>query len=281
MPTIPELKALLKQRGVCGYSKKNKAELESMVAKSEQNVGSNEQIVGSNEQNPIATISLSLYDETVSEIIRIAKQIKIVPQECEDGRIDSAMKEKPFLEELKRQLLEDHPTWDIVISPPRATCDIMVNSLQINLKLTTCKSAENSANKPSIYYSITGLTNYPYSSNWNYFLKRLCDAKINNQIKTTRHRQTEYHYLAKNKLTGEVLLKPIFDIHTYISSASNDLQINWKNEFIHSAYVTTDDEYIKKVQELLITIQKSVMEVIERTRQFAEADIKSLVDTAP
>lgn len=186
------------------------------------------------------------------------------------------MKEPSFLNEMKRQILEVHPTWQISISPPRASCDIMINNIRINLKLTDCKSSDNSVNKPSIYYSITGLTTYPYSSNWNDFLKRLNDAKSKNIIKKLRDKSTEYHYLVKNKLTGEVLLKPIFDIHTYVNNASNDLQINWKNEFAHADYLITEDDYIKKVQSLLVCIQKSVREMIERTKLFAEADITSL-----
>jgi hypothetical protein len=153
----------------------------------------------------------------------------------------------------------------------------MVNSIRINLKLTDCKTADNSVNKPSIYYSITGLTTYPYSSNWNMFLDKLADAKTTNQIKKQRYKPTEYHYLVKNKLTGDVLLKPIFDIHTYVSNASNDLQINWKNEFVYSEYHTEDADYLKKVQELLGCIQKSVKEMIERTTRFAEADMEELL----
>jgi hypothetical protein len=220
-------------------------------------------------------MSLSLYDETISEVLRIAKSVEILRAEG-DGRIDSAMKEPSFLNEMKRQILEVHPTWQISISPPRASCDIMINNIRINLKLTDCKSSDNSVNKPSIYYSITGLTTYPYSSNWNDFLRRLNDAKSKNIIKKLRDKSTEYHYLVKNKLTGDVLLKPIFDIHTYVNNASNDLQINWKNEFAHADYLITEDDYIKKVQSLLVCIQKSVREMIERTKLFAEADITSL-----
>ena len=189
------------------------------------------------------------YADTISELQSIAKSIDVKRADC-DGRIDSAMKETPFLNELKRMLLERHPVWEVVISPPRAACDIMVNSIRINLKLTDCKSSDNSVNKPSIYYSITGLTTYPYSSNWNTFLDRLIDAKTNGQIKRERYRPTEYHYLVKNKLTGDVLLKPIFDIHTYVSNPSNDLQINWKNEFLNSEYQTEEADYLKKVEDI-------------------------------
>jgi hypothetical protein len=62
-----------------------------------------------------------------------------------------------------------------------------------------------------------------------------------------------------------------------VSNPSNDLQINWKNEFIHSEYHTEDIDYLKKVESLLVCIQKSVKEMIERTNKFAEADIASLL----
>lgn len=215
----------------------------------------------------------SLYDATIVEIKTVAIAISVKKADG-DGRIDSAMKEVPFLEEMKRRLLEKHPDWEIIISPPRAACDIMVNSIRINLKLTDCKSSDNSVNKPSIYYSITGLTTYPYSSNWNTFLDKLMEAK--SQIKTSRYKPTEYHYLVKNKLTGDVLFKPIFDIHTYVPNASNDLQINWKNEFTNADYRAEDANYTKKVNELLSCIQTSVKEMIERTKRFAEADFSAL-----
>jgi hypothetical protein len=215
------------------------------------------------------------YINTISEIECAAKSIGLQKTDG-DGRIDSAIKETPFLNEIRRLLLDKHPDWEIVISPPRASCDIMINSIKINLKLTDCKSSDNSVNKPSIYYSITSLTVYPYSSNWNVFLDKLTEAKKTNNIKKTRHKPTEYHYLVKNKLTGEVLIKPIFDIHTYVSNASNDLQINWKNEFACSQYRTKDEDYENKVKSLVKCIQKSVKEMIERTQRFAEADIDVL-----
>lgn len=213
------------------------------------------------------------YNDTISQIKSAAQSI-VVEKAGGDGRIVSAMKEEPFLVEMKKILLEKNPEWGVDISPPRASCDIMINYIRINLKLTDCKSSDNSVNKPSIYWSITGLDNgYPYSSNWNKFL----DWLTKNQIKKRRDKITEYHYLVKNKLTGDVLLKPIFDIHTYVSNASNDLQINWKNEFTHSEYITEEADYLKKVQSLLICIQKSVKEMIDRTKRFAEADVSSLL----
>ena len=215
------------------------------------------------------------YINMITEIESVAKSIDVKKTDG-DGRIDSAMKEMPFLNEMKQLLLDKHPDWEIVISPPRASCDVMINSIRINLKLTDCKSSDNSVNKPSIYYSITGLTKYPYSSNWNKFIDKLEEAKTTNNIKKKRDKQSEYHYLVKNKLTGDVLMKPIFDIHTYVSNPSNDLQIDWKHEFATSDYHTEDDDYENKVKSLIKCIQKSVKEMIERTKRFAEADIDSL-----
>ena len=228
------------------------------------------------------------YDYTIQEIKRAAMNAGLSKSDNSDGRIESAMKETPFLNELKQILITNHPDWVVVISPPRAACDIMVNSIRINLKLTDCKSSDNSMNKPSIFYSITGLTTYPYSSNWNDFIEKIRCARDAKQIKHRRDKTTEYHYLVKNKITGDVLLKSIFDIHTYVSNPSNDLQINWKNEFLHADYTIDtgggggahgdiDEQYMKKVEELLLCIQKSVKEMIERSRLFAEADISAIL----
>jgi tryptophanyl-tRNA synthetase len=229
------------------------------------------------EHESITPPGSSLYDETVAEIVRVARDIA-VDRTSGDGRIDSAMKEIPFLTELQTRLLAAHSTWEIAISPPRASCDVLINGLRINLKLTDCKTSDNSVNKPALFYSITGLTTYPYSSNWNDFLAKLSEAKAANGIKRVRDRASEYHYLVKNKLTGDVLLKPVFDIHTYVSNASNDLQINWKNEFANRDYAAADGDYMKKVQSLLETIQTSVREMIRRTKEFAEADMSALLN---
>ena len=266
--TLNELKALCKEKGITGYSGKKKAEIVYMLSESD---------------TPLTTMNNDTYEFIRSEVLsaaisaaKAAKWNKKKKGDC-DGRIVSAMKEKPFLNEMKKILLERHPDWEVVISPKRAPCDIMVNGIRINLKLTDCKSADNSVNKPTIFYSITGLTAYPYSSNWNDFSDKLTDAKTKGQIKKQRHKPSELHYLVINKLTGDVLLKALFDIHKYVSNPSNDLQINWKNEFDHSDYHTEEADYLKKVESLLICLQTSVKEMIEKTKRFADADVGSLL----
>jgi len=220
------------------------------------------------------------FQSFISELKEIAKNININNRDnSDDGRITSALKEGPFLNELKKIILENHPDWEVFISPPRASYDIIINNTRINLKLTDCKSADNCMNKPSIFYSITGNPKYPHSSTYNEFLSHLYESRNQNQIKKQRDRSTEYYYLVKNKLTGDVLLKSIFDIHQYVSNPSNDLQINWKHEFEYSEYYTDDSEYLKKVEQLLLCLQKSVKDKIERTKVFANANLSLLFES--
>lgn len=216
------------------------------------------------------------YEETISETIRVSKDIDVTNTKSNgDGRVDSALKEGPFLNELKKRLLESHPSWNIEISPPRSCADIIINNIWMNLKMTEGKSADNCGNKQAIFRSITGIDSCGYC-NWNEFLNKLENAKSINRIKFERDRQTEYHYLVKNKKSGDVILKSIFDIHTYVSNASNDLQINWKTEFEHKDHYTPDDMYMSKVQSLIKCIQTSVRDMINRTQKFADANIEDI-----
>lgn len=231
-------------------------------------------------QKPKNGMTHEEYNLVITEIVAAAKLIDVKKSKS-DGRIDSALKENPFLVDLKTRLSEKYADWNIIIGKERGPYDIKINDIMINLKLTDCRSADNSVNKPAIYYSITGLLSYPYASTWNQFIQILAEAKKKNKIKQQRDRPTEYHYLVKNKLTGDVLLKSIFDIHTYVSNPSNDLQIKWKNEFEHRDYYTAEEDYPEKVLELMGCIQKSAKRMIKRTYEFAEADLANLFTLGP
>lgn len=218
------------------------------------------------------------YTEIVKEVAKFAASIHATTT-CpnpSDGRLESAIQESGFLEMLKSKCLETYPHWKIVLSPPRASCDLMINSIRINLKISKCQSSDNSVSKGAIFYSITGLTDYPTFSDWNLFWCRLEKAKDNALIKLRRDRASEYHYLVKNKISGEVLFKSIFDISQYIANPSNSLQIHWGNEFKNIDHYTKDEEYLAKVQSLLLCLQKSVREMISKTQQFATAEIGTL-----
>jgi len=216
------------------------------------------------------------YDFTISEVNSVAKSIGVKKGDG-DGRFDSAIKQKPFVKKIEKILLEKHPEWEVVVYLYRKSYHIMVNSIKFSVRITDCKSPDNSMSKPSVYFSITGSNNYPYSSNLNQLHDRLIDAKTKGQIKKHRDKRTELHFLVINKSTGDVLVKAIFDIYNYASNAENTLQINWKNEFKYSEYYTEDVDYSKKVDSLMLCIQKSVKMFYATSDKFANADLRSLI----
>ena len=103
--------------------------------------------------------------------------------------------------------------------------------------------------------------------NYNQFFKTIKEFSK----KSERNHMTEYHYLVVNKNDGNILLKSILDIHTFKTNPSNDLQINWTNEFKNSEYTCAD--FKLKIQELLKAIQTSVKQAMLGMKEFADADI--------
>jgi hypothetical protein len=222
------------------------------------------------------------YEETKHELEKGIGEIMpdilalFAPTADEDGRSQSSNLESVVLTMIKTHMLQKHPWWCIEIQKSRTFCDVVVNGICINLKLTEGKSADNSASKKGIFYSMTGLETYPATSTWDYFYKQLRQAKQHGRFKTVRYKPTEYHYLVIHKGSpGRVLLKAIFDIHTYRSNPSNDLQIQWNHEFAHADHATKDALYGEKVVSLLKTLQKSVKDKIATIEQFAEADFEA------
>ena len=186
-----------------------------------------------------------------------------------DGRITSAVKEDEYLQQLQKLLETLHPEIKFEFQPvDRWWWDCRVGGLTINLKLTT-GGTDNAFNKVAIYYIISGIELEKKNMNFNKFWETIkgCPKK------DSRDRMTEYHYLVVNKNTGKVLLKSILDIHTFKSNPSNDLQINWNNEFNHIDFVTPDADFKDKVKQLLKAVQTSVKQAIDGMKEFACADI--------
>jgi adenine-specific DNA-methyltransferase len=204
----------------------------------------------------------------------LPKLLSIFLKKESDGRSQSANLEAEVLSAIKFHLLEKHPKWNIELSKARAFYDLKINGIYINLKLTAGKTADNSSSKKGIFYSITGQdSSYPASSTWNTFFTMLQQAKAQGRFKQVREKASEYHYLVIHKTTGAVLFKPIFDIHTYKSNPSNDLQIQWSNEFAHAGYTTPDEMYLSKVKCLLDTIQRSCQGVDAGHNLLCRADL--------
>jgi hypothetical protein len=208
------------------------------------------------------------YEDIIAAIQEECGKISLSFSKEGDGRITSAIKETEYLMELQKGLAERHPTLTFELQPvERWWWDFRVNNIPFNLKLTT-GGTDNAFNKVAILFSILGKEVEKRNMNYNQFYKVLKEGVK----KPQRDPMTEYHYLVVQKQTGKVLLKSIFDIHSFKPNPCNDLQINWTNEFNHIDYRTSDENYTKKVQELLQTIQTSVKQAMASMIEFANAD---------
>jgi len=203
------------------------------------------------------------YSNTIVAIKKAANETNMTFTDEGDGRVSSAVKEAPYLKELATKL-PSHYT--VKIAKERFWYDIEINGIPINLKLTTGK-ADNAFNKKAVEATLAcGNIETSQNSDFNTFYNSLKAC-----AKNGRNLSTEYHYLTVNKTTGEVLLKPLLDIHTYKTNPSNIMQINWSNEFKNIDYVCID--YKAKIRELLKVIQTSLRQWYERSKTFIDADI--------
>jgi hypothetical protein len=212
-------------------------------------------------------MSSHTYDETTLAIQQAAKKTNInfsVKDAEEDGRLDSAVKEKAYLKVFIKSLPDG---FKVEIPKARYWYDITINGIPINLKLTTGKT-DNAFNKQAVEATMLcgGKHRTTQNSNYNTFYSNLKQCSKNG-----RNLLTEYHYLVINKNTGEILFKPLLDIHTYKTNPSNIMQINWTNEFKEVSYKCPDHK--AKIRELLKVIQTSLREWYERSKDFINADI--------
>ena len=185
-----------------------------------------------------------------------------------DGRIDSANDESKFIDRF--QEIMNNMGHEVVKAKSRHWYDLKINSIPVNLKITSCKSADNAFNKKSIAYTLIGdietVEKYRETNFDDWF------SKIKNYYEAMtvdRNPMKEYYYLVLNKTSNEILFKSILDIHTYKKNSSgNVLQIDWKNEFQNKEYICNDAK--QKMRELLTTIQQAVREETEKSRGFRE-----------
>lgn len=212
---------------------------------------------------------MTSYQEIIQAIKIECAKINLIFSKDGDGRLTSAVKEKEYLNLLEKGLKENYPDFIFEHQPAeRWWWDFRVNSIPINLKLTT-GGTDNAFNKIAILYTISGVEVEKKNMNYNLFLKTIKESPK----KSVRNHNTEYHYLVVNKNTGAILLKSILDVHTFRSNPCNDLQINWANELKHSDFITPDINFKEKIRELLRTIQISVRQAIEGMKEFSDANI--------
>ena len=209
------------------------------------------------------------YSDTVKAINSECAKINLKFSTEGDGRLTSALKEREYLDQLVAGLKNNYPSINVKVAKERFWYDIRINTIPINLKLTT-GGTDNAFNKVACIYTISGEEGTLRSMNYN----QLYSSLKAGSKKSERDYMTEYHYLVIDKESGSVLFKSILDIHTYKTNPCNILQINWKNEFKNIEHMTPVDKYKKKIQELLKTIQASLRQFNESMKEFLEADIE-------
>ena len=194
------------------------------------------------------------YIRTVTAIRAACATIRMTFAGGGDGRVESSVKEGPYLDALKTALGPDH--------------EVLIDGIPFNLKLTECASADNMFDKVAIHYTITGQVLTKKNMNFDTWWSGLVAATK----KATRDPATEYHFIVVNKRTGVALVKSLIDIHSYKKNPCNILQIGWANEFANADYIAAD--YKEKVRELLGTIQASLLQRRASEDEFCKADLR-------
>jgi hypothetical protein len=212
------------------------------------------------------------YDAIVRIIRTECSKITIAFSTEGDGRIDSAVKEKEYLDCLETALASYSPPLKVERPKERHWFDVRIEGIAINLKLTT-GSTDNAFNKMAIATTLARGRPVRISPNCNFndfylFLKECGASNI-------RNRMSEYHYLVIHKQTGRVMLKSILDIDAFKKNPSNTLQINWAHEFACLESCTPTEKTVEKIQQLMATIQSSLRDFWLRSRAFIEGDIET------
>ncbi len=186
-----------------------------------------------------------------------------------DGRLNSANHEYLYLNSLSEHL----KTEQVEVPASRHWYDIKINSIPFNLKLTTGRSTDNIFNKKAITFSLNGSYAEIEKIKYNTFDTWYKDLLTMNR-KPTRDKMTEYHFIVVNKISGQIMVKSLFDILAYRSNPSNILQVKWSHEFKFPHEYTPDNDIKQKQISLLQTIQKSVRDCNASRMEFCNTTIE-------
>jgi hypothetical protein len=208
------------------------------------------------------------YNKTITAVRAACATIKMSFSKASggggDGRVESSVKEGPYLEALKTALGSGHT---VEIAKARHWYDVRIDGIPFNLKMTECASSDNMFDKVAIHYTLTGEELVKKNMNFDVWWSGVVAAKR----KAERDPSTEYHFIVVDKRDGSVLVKSLMDIHSYKKNPCNILQIGWANEFAQASYTASD--YKAKVRELLGTVQASLLQRRASEDAFCTADL--------
>ena len=128
----------------------------------------------------------NIYNKTEILIKEISGKINLTYSKDGDGRITSAIKEKEYLDILERELKLKDPT--IIIERPkeRYWYDIRINTIPINLKITT-GGTDNAFNKVAIFGEEPSNKCMNYNQ-WYKFVKNNIKKQVNFSLHTTHNK---------------------------------------------------------------------------------------------
>ena len=135
-----------------------------------------------------------------------------------DGRINSINNEDEILTCLIK-------FFNIEVSNVRSWADFFVDSVPVNIKITTTKTADNASSKEGLYYALTGLL-YSGNNDWENYL-RLLSENIQPSLK-------DYYFLVINKDNPQDILYNSLKCINKLTPNGNNLpfQIRWQDNKI-------------------------------------------------
>jgi hypothetical protein len=157
----------------------------------------------------------------------------------DDGRINSALNEDDIL-----KLIEKKFNIDIPVS--RDWADFYIDTMPVNIKITTTNTADNASSKKGVYFALTGQI-YSGNEQWENYLKQL-----QQNIKDTNK---DYYFLIINKdNTNDIFINSLKQVSTLQANGNNlPFQIKWCD---NKTMITKSFDEAKKL--LLETLGKSI-----------------------
>lgn len=177
----------------------------------------------------------------------------------EDGRVNSIANESEVLKIIEKN-------FEINIPTSRSWADFFIcDTIPVNIKITTTKTADNMSSKKGIYYALTGQI-YPGNDSWENYLRLLRD-----NIKET---DKDYYFLVCNKDSPtKIFFNSLKSLQSLTPNGNNlPFQIKWSQnenrinrnfEDAKKLILTTLGVSITKRADAYISFKKYFKEYIE------------------
>jgi hypothetical protein len=180
---------------------------------------------------------MASYIEIREQIAEAMDELKLLRTLDLDGRVESGRLEDAVIAHLsaKLQMLK------VEKCAIRSAADLTINSIPINVKITTGMSCDNAMSKEGLCWSLgCDPKKFPKAVG-----SMPCEL-FRSKWREKRNLMEEYHYLVIYKKNDTSLhqsswmLVPMLDVESWVSNPSNYLQISWKKEFAATEHASRD-----------------------------------------